>query len=170
MIGDKLYQLLNKVTAARTIQLQLELTETSFTVLGSIIAQVVYTTYTNTITMWLDCSAMGKNFILQNYDMLSPSYSKCLVVIVFKTGQNCNNFLCKILTIVCVCVQGLVVSKNGTVRSFDGPRRVWVIRKRFILLDRVTASQKEYIRIEERNGTLKNLPGYDSASRAQSKI
>jgi len=53
-----------------------------------------------------------------------------------------------------------VVSKDGTVQSFDGPQRLWVFRKRFILLARISASQKEYIRVEERNGTLKNLPGY----------
>jgi len=63
-----------------------------------------------------------------------------------------------------------VVSKDGTVQSFDGPQRVWVFRKRFILLARVSASQKEYIRVEERNGTLKNLPGYDSATRTQNII
>ena len=54
-----------------------------------------------------------------------------------------------------------MVSKDGTVDSFDGPQRIWVFRKRFILLARISASQKEYIRVEERNGTLKNLPGYE---------
>ena len=34
-----------------------------------------------------------------------------------------------------------------------------MFRKRLIMLQRISASQKQYIRVEERNGTIKNIPG-----------
>ena len=42
----------------------------------------------------------------------------------------------------------------------DGPQRVFVAGKKFQNLYRYSADQKQYIRVQSRDGNIEHMPGY----------
>ena len=57
-------------------------------------------------------------------------------------------------------LQALLVNKHGQARLVDGPQRVFVFNKRFQCLTRFSADQKQYLKIQHRDGTIEHMPGW----------
>ena len=55
--------------------------------------------------------------------------------------------------------QALLINEHGQAQVVDGPQRVWVYKKSFQRLTRVSADQKQYIKMQRRDGTIEHLPG-----------
>lgn len=59
-----------------------------------------------------------------------------------------------------IITQALLVDKHGRVSVVNGPQRVSVWRKSFQRLARVSADQKQYIRVQYSNGNIEHIHGY----------
>ena len=57
------------------------------------------------------------------------------------------------------CLQALLTDRHGRGVIVDGPQRVSVWRKKFERLERLSADQYQYIRIQKSNGEVEHMPG-----------
>ena len=94
---------------------------------------------------------------------------------MFKTvrdGERVSRFLpihCKLLTAyyphasltrtLAVPPQALLINKRGQSMVVDGPQRVSVFRRSFQRLQRVSADQYQYIKVQKADGDVEHMPG-----------
>ena len=55
--------------------------------------------------------------------------------------------------------QALLMNRHGVGTLVDGPQRVFVAFKKFQRLERYSADQKEYIRVQYDDGKIEHMPG-----------
>jgi len=55
--------------------------------------------------------------------------------------------------------QALIINRQGEGQLADGPQRVFVWRKSFQKLQRLSANQKQFIRLQHSDGNIEHLPG-----------
>ena len=56
-------------------------------------------------------------------------------------------------------LQALLINKHGQGQLVDGPRRVSVVNKSFRKLQRLSANQKQYIRVQRSDGNVEHISG-----------